>query len=123
MMKELDEFLAAYGEHTDLLEACKVPYLAEIAPDAMKAWHRESQARRNSGIFDDKMRELIWLAGCFIARSVPAASVHMFRAMKAGATRDEIIETLLLSSLVASHTMLTDGLEAIEKTLPKAENS
>ena len=119
MVQELKKFQAAYGEHKEFLDACGLPFLAEVSPSAMKAWYQESQARRESGIFDDKTRELIWLAGCLVARCGPAVAVHTFRALKAGATKEEIVETMLLSSLVGSHAMLTDALGTVEATLKK----
>ena len=119
MVQELKELQKAYGEHKEFLEACGLPFLTEISPSAMKAWYEESTARRQSGIFDDRIRELIWLAGCIVARSKPSITVHMYRALKAGATKEEIVETMLLSSLVGSHAMLIDALGPIEETLEK----
>ena len=121
MVQELRKLQEAFGEHKEISDACGLPFLAVISPSALKAWYEESTARRKSGVFDDRIRELIWLAGCIVARNGPSIAVHTFRALKAGATKEEIVETMLLSSLVGSHAMLVDALGTVEATFKKLE--
>jgi hypothetical protein len=65
-MNGIEELKKIYG---DVLDEVGLDFLAEVNPGAMKAWFDESKARFESGVFDPKTQELIFLGCAAVARS------------------------------------------------------
>jgi 4-carboxymuconolactone decarboxylase len=87
-------------------------------PDAAKAYESLGEAVHKAGPLDDKTRSLIKLAISTGARLEGAVHSHTRKAMKAGATTDEIHHTVLLAlptiglpSTMAAFSWVDDILE------------
>jgi AhpD family alkylhydroperoxidase len=98
--------------------------LAEGHPDAMKGFQTLGQAVLKPGALDTKTKELIALGLAVASRCDACIASHTRNAIEAGATREEIIETLGVTILMGGGPSLaysTHVLEAIEQ-LESAEN-
>jgi AhpD family alkylhydroperoxidase len=65
-------------------------------PDVIEALEKLGSTIRGMGPLDEKTSHLIQIAAAATGRSEGAVHSHTRRAIKAGATRDEIYHTLLL---------------------------
>lgn len=63
-------------------------------PEVMKAFYSLGEKASTSGALDAKTKELIALAIAVAVRCDDCIAFHTQAALKAGATRDEILETL-----------------------------
>jgi AhpD family alkylhydroperoxidase len=70
--------------------------LAKRYPDYAAAVERLGEAVKTAGPLEPKVAELIQLAAAATAHSEGAVHSHVRRALKAGATPDEINHTILL---------------------------
>jgi AhpD family alkylhydroperoxidase len=68
--------------------------LREDAPDVMKAFASIAQSASASKVLDAKVKELIALAISVAVRCDDCIAFHVKAAVKHGATRAEVIETL-----------------------------
>jgi AhpD family alkylhydroperoxidase len=98
--------------------------LAEGHPDAMKGFQTLGQAVMKPGALDTKTKELIGLGLSVASRCEACIASHTRNAIEAGATKEEIIETLGVTILMGGGPSLaysTHVLEAMEQ-LKSAEN-
>ena len=87
--------------------------LSEAQPKTMKSFSALHAASMEPGVLDAKTKELIALAIAVAARCDGCIAFHTNDALNAGATRDEITETLAVAVLMgggpsvmyASHVM------------------
>jgi alkylhydroperoxidase/carboxymuconolactone decarboxylase family protein YurZ len=70
--------------------------LREVAPEVATAFRGVRQATDAAGPLDAKQRELILLAGFAATRNEGGFRVHCTRARQAGATLEEVHQTVLL---------------------------
>ena len=68
--------------------------VAKLSPDTVKGYATLSGAGEKTGHLDAKTRELIALAIAVTTRCDGCIGVHTDRAIKAGATREEVAEAL-----------------------------
>lgn len=68
--------------------------LRSSTPDVMKSFSELGRAATANGVLDKKTKELIALALSVAARCDPCIGFHMQTLVKLGATRQEIDETL-----------------------------
>jgi AhpD family alkylhydroperoxidase len=68
--------------------------IAAASPDIVKGYAAISEAGRKTGKLDDKTRELIALAVAVTRLCDGCITVHTDAALKAGVTKDEMIEAL-----------------------------
>jgi AhpD family alkylhydroperoxidase len=100
--------------------AAGVGALGKLSPDTVKGYVQLSQAKTGAGIFDAKMRELISLAVSITLRCDGCITTHVAAARKAGATKEEIAETLGVAIAVNAGAALVyttrtlDALEAVD---------
>ncbi len=66
-------------------------------PKLLEGLQALGAAERTKGALDDKTRELISLAVAATTRCDTCISVHVQQAIKAGATRDELLEALAVA--------------------------
>ncbi len=90
----------------------------EDYPDVIKAYEEMGDAVHNAGPIDDKTRALIKLAISTGARMEGAVHSHTRKAIKAGATKEELRHVALLSlptigfpSMMAALSWVDDVLE------------
>lgn len=70
--------------------------MSQSYPDVMEAVENLGKTLRGAGPLDEKTGHLIQLAAAAAVKSEGAVHSHTRRAVKAGATREEICHTLLL---------------------------
>lgn len=70
--------------------------MSKLYPEVMSALESLGTTIRGLGALDEKTSHLVQLAAAAAGRSEGAVHSHTKRAIKAGATRDEIYHTLLL---------------------------
>lgn len=68
--------------------------IAQLSPDTVRGYQTLSQAGEKTNHLDAKTRELIALAVAVTTRCDGCITVHTSAAIKAGATKEEIAETL-----------------------------
>ncbi len=68
--------------------------IGEASPDIVKGYRALSDAGRKTGKLDEKTRELISLAVAVTRQCDGCITVHTDAAIKHGATKEEIVETL-----------------------------
>ncbi len=81
------------------------------------AYQHFSNVAKQKTILDMKTKELIRLVVASVLRCNHCTEHHLQDAMKAGATKEEISEALLLASLQAAGTQLNWRKELFEKYL------
>lgn len=86
----------------------------QASPDVMKAFGGLHQAAGSEGALDTKTKELIALSIGVVVRCGGCIAFHVHDALKAGATREEIIETLDVAVLMGGGPALMYVLEAME---------
>jgi len=68
--------------------------LAKLSPDTLRGYQTLSAANSKTGKLDEKTRQLISLACAVTTRCDGCIVVHTDAALKAGATKEEIAESL-----------------------------
>jgi AhpD family alkylhydroperoxidase len=68
--------------------------IGKTSPDIIKGYQTISSASAKTGLLGSKVNELIALAVAVTVRCDGCIAVHTAAAIKAGATKDEIIEAL-----------------------------
>jgi alkylhydroperoxidase/carboxymuconolactone decarboxylase family protein YurZ len=114
-----DEFIANRGYWTPLWDA-----VLEIAPEYFAAHMKLSSVPWKTGTLEPKVREFIYIA---IDTSTThlhkqGTRVHMQNAIRYGATQEELMEVLQLTSVLGVHTM-TMGLPALVEVMRKLGRS
>jgi alkylhydroperoxidase/carboxymuconolactone decarboxylase family protein YurZ len=110
-----DEFIANRGYWTPLWDS-----LLEISPEYFEAYMKLSSVPWKTGTLEPKVREFIYIA---IDTSTThlhkqGTRVHMQNAIRYGATQEELMEVLQLTSVLGVHTM-TMGLPALVDVMRK----
>lgn len=93
-------------------------HLTQLQPDTMKAFSALHHAGTQEGALDKKTKELIALAIAVSAQCDGCIAYHTHDALQAGATRDEIADTLGVAVLMGggpSMIYATHVLEAMEQ--------
>lgn len=79
----------------------------EAHPDCMPAFTELSKAAMKPGALDYKTKELIAAAVGLAARCEYCIVHHVYEALKAGATRQELIETACVANLMGGGPVVT----------------
>lgn len=98
--------------------------LLENAPEFLKAYVAFQAAPTRSGLLDRKLCEFIYIA---IDASVShlyerGAWRHMEHALKAGATKEELLQVILLTTVVAAHQPIDTGMRILSEELGAPQN-
>ncbi|MCB2049972.1 MAG: carboxymuconolactone decarboxylase family protein [Novosphingobium sp.] len=97
--------------------------LHKSAPGAMKAFHDMGAAALESGALDTKTKELMAVAISVAVRCDPCVTYHVAAAQRAGATREELAETVGLAIYMGagpSAMYAAQALEAFDQWSDKA---
>ena len=86
----------------------------QASPDVMKAFQGLHHAAGSEGVLDVKTKELIALSIAVVVRCDGCIAFHVHDALKAGASREEIIEALDVAVLMGGGPALMYVLEAME---------
>jgi len=109
-MGKFREFIADYGE------AKKELILSE--PETMKNYQKFVDSVLKDGHLDIKTKELIALGIAIVKRCDYCIAIHVEKALKAGATKEEIIEASLVAVLMEggpAMTYFTEVKKALEE--------
>ncbi len=93
------------------------PWYLEQSPDLGSAYLHFRNAIHEKTVLDEKTRELIMLALACVFRCPHCTQDHITGAEKAGASKQEITETLLLTAYEGAGTQLAWKRELYEKYL------
>jgi len=97
--------------------------LHKSAPGAMKAFHAMGAAALEAGALDTKTKELMAVAISVAVRCDPCVTYHVSAAQRAGASREEIAETVALAVYMGagpSAMYAAQALEAFDQWSDKA---
>ena len=84
------------------------------APDVMKAFSALAQAALRAGVLDTKTKELIALAISVATRCDACVAFHAEAAVKQGASRDEILETMGMAIYMGAGPSVMYAAQAVE---------
>jgi AhpD family alkylhydroperoxidase len=98
----------------DLKNLAKFQNLAELAPEAFKAFVAFDEAVVKHGVVPLKYKELIAIAVALTTQCPYCVDIHAKKAKKAGATDQEIAETTLIAAALRAGGAVTHGTHAIE---------
>jgi alkylhydroperoxidase/carboxymuconolactone decarboxylase family protein YurZ len=95
--------------------------LLELSPDFFEAYLNFSAVPWRSGPLAPKIKELIYVAidAATTHLYAPGTHIHMRNALGYGATREEIMEVLQLTSVLGIHT-ITEGVPALIAEMQQA---
>ncbi|PYV92626.1 MAG: carboxymuconolactone decarboxylase [Acidobacteria bacterium] len=89
--------------------------MSKLAPEEFKAWaNLDRMVAREDGQIPRKYRELIALAVAHTTQCVYCIEVHTKNAKKAGATREEVAEAVLLAAALRAGGAAAHGTLALK---------
>ena len=88
--------------------------LGKEIPATMGGFGQMHKAAAGDGVLSTKTKELIALAIAITVRCDGCISFHVHDALKAGATRQEIVETIGVAVLMGGGPAVVYGCEALE---------
>ena len=96
--------------------------LAELDPDFLEAFLAFRTIPKKKGPLPTKYKELVMVAINVATTHLwgPGARRHMHNALQAGATRDEILEVMQLTTVMGIHSMAL-GLPILDEVLQQHE--
>jgi AhpD family alkylhydroperoxidase len=92
----------------------KLKTMAELAPEAFKAFEAFDQAPFKTGVIPLKYKELMAVAVALTTQCPYCIDIHAKRAKQAGATEQEIVETTLVAAALRAGGAITHGTHAME---------
>jgi AhpD family alkylhydroperoxidase len=112
MEQALSDTTRSYRDLTQTVSG-HLATLKSSTPDVMKSFGDLGRAATANGVLDKKTKELIALALSVAARCDPCIAFHMQTLVKLGATRQEIDETLGVSTYMGGGPSLMYAASAI----------
>lgn len=91
-----------------------VKNLRQGAPDVMKSFGEMARAAHGGGALDGKTKELIALAIGVAVRCAPCIAYHTQAAVKCGATREEVAETMGMAIYMGAGPSVMYAAQALE---------
>lgn len=88
--------------------------LGKEIPDVMSAFSSLHQAAGSDGVLDAKTKELIALAIAVTVRCDGCIAFHVSDAIKAGATREEVLDALGVAILMGGGPSMIYSIEAMD---------
>lgn len=88
--------------------------LRRATPDTMKAFSEMARAAHEGGALDHKTKELVALAISVATRCAPCIAYHAQGAVKHGASREAVAETLAMSIYMGAGPSVMYAAEALE---------
>jgi AhpD family alkylhydroperoxidase len=119
---EANEMAKQFGEIIKDVDAYALE-LRRLIPDTMKAFGEISRAAQQSGALNRKTKELMALAIAVSGQCDACIAYHARGAGKAGASRQEIAETLAVAIQMGGGPAVncaTDALRAFDELAPHA---
>ena len=97
----------------DMKNLSKFEKLAELAPDAFKAFVAFDEAVVKGGVVPLKYKELIAVAVALTTQCPYCIAIHTRKAKAAGATEQELAETTLVAAALRAGGAMTHGTHAL----------
>jgi len=91
---------------------------AKLAPEQIDAWRNFSKAVFHKGVLDKKTKQLIAVAVAHVTQCPWCIEAHVPQAMRAGATREEIMEAIWTAAEMragAAYSHANIALEAMKE--------
>ncbi|WP_348672826.1 carboxymuconolactone decarboxylase family protein [uncultured Abyssibacter sp.] len=88
--------------------------LGMAIPEVMQGFGTLHQASLKTGALDSKVKELIALAIAITVRCDGCISFHVHDAMQAGASKEEVAETVAVAILMGGGPSVVYGIEAMQ---------
>ena len=101
-----------YPEHVDLIQQC-MGKLGQGIPKTMQAFGQLHQVAAADGALSHKTKELLALAIGVTVRCKGCIGYHVHDSLKAGASREEILETLGVAILMGGGPSVMYACEAM----------
>lgn len=86
----------------------------ENSEEMMEDYKDWKQSIQDEAVFDDKMRELLGLAAAAATQCRYCVHTHGQKAMKHGASEEEVAQVIQIASQVRAGATMSYGLEALE---------
>ena len=98
----------------DMKNLGKFRRFAELAPEAFKAFVAFDEAVVKGGVIPLKYKELIAVGVALTTQCTYCVEVHRQKAVKAGATEQELAETTLIAAALRAGGAMTHGTHTLE---------
>lgn len=85
----------------------QTPWFVLHSPEFGKAFESFYKVCKEDGVIDKKTKELLMLALTSVFRSPSCTEEHLIHAFEAGATKEEITETLLIAAAEGAQAQLS----------------
>ena len=92
-------------------------WFGKRAPEMADAWFEYYRGVTKRGVLEKKTRELIAVACSVMARCQHCTEAHLLDAKRAGASKEEIAESIMMASFIASGSQLFWQMEKYEEWL------
>ena len=92
-------------------------WFGKRAPQQADAWYTYYRAVKTQGVLDPKTKELVAAAVGLVMRCKHCVEAHTKDAIKAGASKEEVAEALMVASQIASASQLFFMGDELEKLL------
>jgi alkylhydroperoxidase/carboxymuconolactone decarboxylase family protein YurZ len=119
LKKLLEKEKENYGEH--MFEESGLSYMFEVCPERVELFLKESKADFSSSL-SKKTLELVLFGASVALRSEIGFKAHAIGALKAGATKREVLDVLFAVGNVASHALTMNILKQIKTLLEGTSN-
>jgi AhpD family alkylhydroperoxidase len=98
----------------DMKKLAKLPRLGELAPEAFKAFVAFDEAVVRGGVVPLKYKELIAVAVAVTTQCPYCIEIHSTKARKAGASEEELAESVLVAAALRAGGAMTHGTHVME---------
>jgi AhpD family alkylhydroperoxidase len=98
----------------DMKNLAKLKLMDANAPDGMKAFWAFDKAAMAAGAIPVKYKELLALAVAFTTQCPYCIELHSGRAREAGASNEEISETVVVAAALRAGAAITHGSHALK---------
>src|SRR5258705_8146711 len=98
----------------DMKNLAKLKRLDELAPQTWRAFAAFDEAAYQAGAIPLKYKELMAVAVALTTQCPYCIEIHSKKAKKAGASEQEIAETLLVAAALRTGGAVTHGTHALE---------
>jgi AhpD family alkylhydroperoxidase len=92
----------------------KLPRMGELAPEAMTTFRAYDKAALADGAIPKKYKELMAIAVALTTQCPYCIELHRQEALKAGATEQELAETVFVASALRAGGAITHGTHLFE---------
>ncbi|WP_036261807.1 carboxymuconolactone decarboxylase family protein [Methylocapsa aurea] len=100
----------------DMKNIKKLAQIKTAAPDAMRSFEAFDAAALKEGAIPKKYKELMALAVALTTQCPYCLEIHKGAAIKAGATKEELAETIFIAAALRAGAAVTHGTHLMEES-------